>query len=262
MKNFLNKIIIHKRKEIEMRKRKASEKELIERMKLSISSNRDFKKAILMPKRGSLGIIAEIKLASPSAGRLANKDEVKTRLEMYNQADVDGLSIVVDKKYFGGSLDLLTLAKQLTSLPVLCKDFIIDAYQIYEAKQYGADAILLIAKIIGFDKLVKLVKLARKLKIEPIVEIQKEQELDRALKTDCNCIAVNARSLNDFTIDVDQACKLIQRIPAGKISLGFSGIKTAKEVTKYKTAGAKAVLVGTSAMRSQEVVTFLKGLRV
>lgn len=262
MNNFLDEIIIHKRKEVEMKKEKVSEKELIERMKLSISSNRDFKKAILHPQKSAVGIIAEMKLASPSAGRLGNQADVKTRLQSYVEAGADGLSMVVDAKYFGGSLDMLALAKESTTLPVLCKDFILDAYQIYEVKQYGANAVLLIAKILHGDQLENFVEISLELGIEPIVEIQTEQELDLALKTNCRCIAVNARNLNNFIVDIDQACCLIQHIPAGKVPLGFSGVKTVQEVTKYKTAGAKAVLVGTSAMQSQDVVAFFRRLRV
>lgn len=262
MRNFLDEIIAYKRKEVEVKRKKVSEKELIKRMKPSISSSRDFKNAISNAKKGMIGIIAEIKLASPSAGRLGNQADVEDRLQSYGEAGADGLSVVIDRKYFGGSLDLLTLAKQATFLPVLCKDFILDKYQVYEAKQYGADAVLLIVKILNGKKLKNFVELSLELGIEPIVEIQTEQELDLALKTNCSCIAVNARNLNNFTVDIDQACRLIQHIPAGKVPLGFSGVKTAKEVAKYKTAGAKAVLVGTSAMQSQDVVAFLRRLRV
>lgn len=261
MNNFLNEIIIHKRKEIIREKKKFSQCELVQKISHIVHKKRDFKKAILTPKVGTLGIIAEIKLASPSTGQLGNRSEIKTRLLSYAQADADGLSIVVDRKYFGGNLDFIPLAKQLTSLSVLCKDFILDEYQIYKAKYYGADALLLIAKIVDLDKLVKFVKLVMKLNMEPVVEIQTQEELGSALKTECRCLAVNARNIDDFSVDIQEACEIIQIIPADKIALGLSGIKTKEDMKAYKQAGAKAVIVGTSVMKTKNIIKFLGSLR-
>ncbi len=244
MKNKLNEIIENKFQEVEKNKQK-----------------RDFLGSISNPKTGDISIIAEIKLASPTIGRFADKNSVLNQVIKYERGRTDAISVVVDKKYFGGELEFIKQIKNVVSVPILAKDFIIGPYQIYELKAYGADAILLIAKIISAEKLDQFVRLAMELNMEPIVEVQTRQELNNALKTDTRIIAVNARNLESFDVNIDDACKLLKLIPKKYRTLGFSGIKNRKDVQKYKNAGAKGVLVGTSLMKSIDIKGLLMSLR-
>lgn len=240
MQNILKKIITNKFQEVQAKKR-----------------SRDFLGSIINPKAGDISIIAEIKLTSPSAGKLGDVIDIEKRVKDYEICGADAISVVVDKKYFGGALEFIKQIKEISSLPILAKDFIVDPYQIYEAKYYGADAVLLIAKIVSSHQLVQLVKLAKKLNIEPVVEVQTEQELKDALNTDTQIIAVNARDLDSFEVDVDKACRLLKLVPKEFVTLGFSGIKSRADIKKYKIAGVRGVLVGTSLMKTSNIKEFL-----
>lgn len=244
MKNKLSEIIGNKYREVaEMKK------------------NRNFRASIMKPSAGDISIIAEIKLASPSAGRLGNEEMGVKQAKEYELGGADAISVVVDKRYFGGSYELLKRIKQTVNLPILAKDFIIDPFQIYEAKIYGADAVLLMVKILNNNRLVKFIKLTAELGMEPVVEVQNALELKVARRTDTRIIAVNARDLTTFKVDIDRACSLLQRIPKKYVSLGFSGVRGRREVEKYKEAGAKAILVGTSLMKTDNIKGFLMSLR-
>lgn len=244
MVNKLSQILENKRQEVSEKKGK-----------------RDFLGSIINPKIGDISIIAEIKLASPSEGRLGEDDTVLTQVEAYEKGGADAISLVADKKYFGGDLELIKQIKNAVSIPVFAKDFIIDPYQIYEAKTYGADAILLIAKILPQNKLIQFVELSFKIGLEPVVELQNKEELSDALYTDTRIIAVNARDLNTLEIDIDRACRFLKLIPQEFITLGFSGVFGRNEVEKYIKAGARGVLVGTSLMKSENIGEFIKELK-
>lgn len=244
MKTKLDEIIANKRNEVSARKKK-----------------RDFMTAIKGPKVGDISIIAEIKLASPSRGKLGNVIDIEKKVKDYEKGFADAISVVVDKKYFGGDLALIRKIKDAVSIPVLAKDFVIDPYQIHELKAYGADAVLLIAKIVTPGKLVQLVELAGELNIEPIVEVQNEQELNNAIKTKTNIIAVNSRDLETFRVDINKACDLIRRIPKKFIRVAFSGVENKTDVKKYKEAGVKGVLVGTSLMKAKNVEGLIKDFK-
>ena len=210
--------------------------------------------------KNKMVIIAEIKLASPTAAYLGSENDIVKRAVDYKQAGVDAISIITEKHFFKGSPDFIPRLKAKTDLPILQKDFVIDPYQIYEAKIIGADALLLIAKIINKKTLINFVALCQKIGIEPVVEINDESDLKKALGTSTKIIAINARNLNTFIVDIDQACQLIKKIPDRFIKLGFSGIKSSIEVKKYQQAGAKGVLVGTSLMKAKNIKQFIKNL--
>jgi len=207
-----------------------------------------------------MAIIAEIKLASLTVPYLGSEKDIVKRAVDYKQAGADAISIITEKHFFKGSPDFIPRLKAKTDLPILQKDFVIDPYQIYEAKIIGADALLLIAKIINKKTLINFVALCQKIGIEPVVEINDESDLKKALGTSTKIIAINARNLNTFIVDIDQACQLIKKIPDRFIKLGFSGIKSSIEVKKYQQAGAKGVLVGTSLMKAKNIKQFIKNL--
>ena len=245
MNNILEEIIRNKKREI----------------KEKTKTDRNFLESIRKPEVGDVGLIAEIKLASPSEGNLGREKDVVTRAVMYEEGGVEAISVVTDNKYFGGRTDFVRQIKNVVSLPVLMKDFILDHYQVYEAKMIGADALLFIAKILTPSRLKELVALAKDLGIEPVVEVGNDKELDMALGTESLCIGVNARNLTDFGIDTDKACNLIRIIPKDRIALGFSGVKGREEARKYKKAGAKAILVGTALMRTENIKDLIKNIK-
>lgn len=208
-------------------------------------------------------IIAEIKLSTPTLKGLGSEKDVIAKAKEYQKARADMISVVTEKNFFNGSIGFIKKIKDARiTLPILHKDFIIDPYQVYESKFIGADAILLIAKIVDTKTLKELTTLASSLGIEPIVEISDTDDLKKALQTKAIFIAVNARNLNTFKIDIDKACELLRKIPRRYIRLAFSGINSKEEMRRYKNAGAKGVLIGTGLMKTQDVESFLGGLRI
>lgn len=224
------------------------------------TSTRSFRQAIENPKRESLAIIAEIKLSSPTQPLLGKETEIIDRVKDYQNAGVDAVSVITEKHFFGGDPSFVSKIKNVVSLPVLQKDFIIDPYQLYEAKITGADAILLIVKILPAKDLILLVNTAQNAGLEPVVEINNESELKKATATTTKIIAVNARNLDTFVINIDHACNLIRKIPEKFIKLGFSGILSREDIQKYKKAGANGILIGTSLMKIKDTKKYLSSL--
>lgn len=263
MKNILDEIVGYKKIELEERKKKISLKTLKNLIQgLNYPKKLvTFLESIQLPKKGNISLIAEIKLASPSTGVLGDETVIPRRIKEYDQSDIDAISIITDTKFFQGKLEFIQKAHLYSDLPILQKDFVIDPYQIYESKFYEADALLLIARILTEKELIDFVDLAIQLGIEPVVEIYGEADLKKALKTETKIIAVNARNLDDFSIDISKASKLGKTLPKDRIFLGFSGVKSKKEVEQYTKAGAKGVLVGTSIMQSDDTQKFIKSLR-
>lgn len=207
------------------------------------------------------GIIAEIKLKSPTAGKLADKTKISDLAREYKSGGANAISVITEKYFFDGDINFILQTKDEIDLPILQKDFVVDAYQILESKKYGADALLLIAKIITEEELIKFVDLCFKIGLEPVVEISDEEDLDKALKTKTRVIAVNARDLDTFKIDLRNAYSLIGKIPDNYLKLGFSGVNSRNEVLSYKKAGARGVLIGTQLVKSDNKKKFLEDLR-
>lgn len=222
-----------------------------------------FKQRVLNPRIGDIGLIAEVKLASPTEGKLGEKVDILNRLQEYQNAGADAVSIITENKTFRGSLDLVVIVKRSTSdLPILQKDFIIDDFQIDEARRLGTDALLLIARIVNKSKLKRFVKQCREKGLEPVVEICSLEDLAKAIKSGTEIIAVNARDLDTFEVNIDRACELLKKVPEKFIKLGFSGIHSRAEVEKYKHAGANAVLVGTELMKTNNIKQLINALKM
>lgn len=226
-----------------------------------MSKNNLFLKSIKGAKE-TPGIIAEIKLASPTEKFLGRSEEIISQVKQYEHSGACAISVVTEKKIFKGDPQFVSKIKRATSLPILQKDFIYTSSQIREAKKLGADAILLIVKILSLADLISLVDFAKKIGIEPVVEINNEQELEKAIACETNIIAVNARDLDSLIVNVDKACQLLKKIPKKFIKLGFSGVKGKKEVIKYQKAGARAVLIGTALMKAKNVQEFFEGIKI
>jgi len=207
-------------------------------------------------------LIAEIKFASPTSPHLGSPKDLLQRAKEYEQAGADAISVITEKHFFKGDPAFVTQVKEAVTLPVLQKDFVIDECQIYEAKKIGSDALLLIARLVDKETLKQFVMLCKKLKLEPVVEVNNEEDLEKAIATETNIIAVNARDLETFHVDVAKACRLMEQIPEKFIKLGFSGVTSSDEVLQYKEAGAKGVLVGTSLMKAENVRHFINSLHL
>jgi indole-3-glycerol phosphate synthase len=218
---------------------------------------RDFFGALRQPRCGDVALIAEVKKASPSKGIIrADFDPVKIALE-YQAAGASCLSVLTDEKFFQGSLDYLAAIRAAVDLPLLRKDFIIDARQIREAVQWGADAILLIVAILDDQQLREFHQLATEAGLAALVEVHDEAELDRALAAGAKLIGVNNRDLKTFTVDMATteriAARLFSSANSNALLVAESGIHTRADVLRLKRAGARAILVGESLMREADL---------
>ncbi len=227
---------------------------------LLYKDNKRFMEAILHTK--TMAIIGELKFASPTNSYLGSTETLIRKAREYESAGINAISIITERHFFKGDTDFIPKVKQAISIPILQKDFIINESQVYEAKFLKSDALLLIARIVSEKTLQQFVCLARNLGIEPVVEIASEEDLKKAINTKSDIIAVNARDLDTFTINVERACLLMKKIPQQFIRLGFSGITSAVEAKQYEKAGAKGVLIGTSLMRAGNVNDFIKSLKI
>lgn len=205
-------------------------------------------------------VISEIKLFSPAEGSLGRKEGIIKRAKEYEKAGAGAISVITEKRLFKGDSSFVSMIREKVKIPILQKDFIFTCDQLVEAEKRGADAVLLIAKIISEKKLKDLVDYANKLKIDPVVEVNNEKELKTAVRTRTKIIAVNARDLNTFKVDLERASNLLKKIPDRFVKLGFSGIKSSQDLEKYKHAGADGVLVGTALMRAPNIGVFLTSL--
>lgn len=209
-------------------------------------------------KNGGRALIAEVKFASPSKGQIykgkVNKDEAGKIAKIYEQNGASAISVLTDEKYFKGSFEYLKKVKEVTkNVPILCKDFIVTEYQIFKAREYGADAILLIAKLLSESQLKQFLKVARDLGMECLVEVHNEEELEIVLKTDAKIIGINNRNLSNFTIDLETTNRLVYKIPKDKIIVAESGISSRKDLGKLDKM-VRAILVGSALMSSKNII--------
>jgi indole-3-glycerol phosphate synthase len=209
---------------------------------------RDFMAALRRPKRGPVALIAEVKKASPSAGVIcADFDPVRIARQ-YEAAGATCLSVLTDEAFFQGSLDYLRRIRGAVALPLLRKDFIIDERQILESAENGADAVLLIARILTGGQLGRFHSLAVEAGLTALVEVHDEFELERAIAVDAALIGINNRNLDNFTVDLQTTTRLAAKV-AGRFIVAESGLHTSAEVQRVRHAGAGAILVGESLLR-------------
>jgi indole-3-glycerol phosphate synthase len=209
---------------------------------------RDFMAALRHPKRGPVALIAEIKKASPSAGVIcADFDPVRIARE-YEASGAACLSVLTDEAFFQGSLEDLRRVRGAVALPLLRKDFIIDERQILEAVENGADAILLIVRILTGEQLARFHTLAAEAGLAALVEVHDESELERALAADAGLIGINNRDLDNFTVDLETTARLAAKITT-QLIVAESGLHTGADVQRVRRAGAGAILVGESLLR-------------
>lgn len=219
---------------------------------------RDFALALRQPRRGGMGLIAEVKQASPSAGVICPDFDPVRIARAYEAAGATCLSVLTDEKFFQGSLEYLKAIRAAVNLPLLRKDFIIDTRQILEAVEWGADAILLIAAILTDEQLSEFHALATGAGLSALVEVHDERELDRALAVGATLIGVNNRDLKTFQVDLATTERLaikLRQAPEGieKLLVAESGIQSRADVERLQRASAQAILVGESLMRGGDI---------
>ena len=256
----LTEIIKYKIKEVEERKKRLSQDKMIEKLKNKKIEIRDFYKAL--NQKNETTLIAEIKKASPTLGNINLNINVEKQAIEYTKAGANAISVLTDEKFFKGDLKYLKKIKKITNLPILQKDFIIDPYQIYEAKYYGADAILLISSVLKEDYLNELVNLTHKLGLKCLVETHSKKDIEKALKTKAKIIGINARNLETFKIDLKNIIRLSPLVLSNHLLVAESGIKTREDVLKLKKAGVNCILVGTTLMQASDVGDKIKELKL
>jgi len=252
--SILAKILARKREEVVVAKATVPPDELADAAS-NAQGVRPFREALRRGPDQPVRAIAEIKRASPSAGAIRPGADPAEVAREYAAAGARAITVLTDRDFFDGELGFLGLVRAAVDVPLLRKDFLIDAYQVTEARAAGADAVLLIVAALPADQddasLRALMRAAKDLGMDALVEVHDEAEADRAVAAGADLIGVNHRNLSTFAIDMTLTARLAARVPAGTVLVGESGIRTAADVRALGAAGAHAVLVGEALMRAK-----------
>ena len=249
MTGILKDIVEYKQRFVEECKRKIPLREL-EQLAVESGDTRNFAEAVAAR---SCALIAEIKTASPSKGIIRDDVLVEDVARLYEDCGAACISVLTDEAYFKGSLERLRQVRRTVSLPLLRKDFIIDPYQVYEARCAGADAVLLIAACLDDTALVDLIEAASLLDMDCLLEVHDEAEMNRAARHNVRLIGINNRDLRTFTTDLSITGRLARSTPDHALLVSESGISTAEDVRAVHSLGARAVLVGEAIMRERDM---------
>ena len=265
-RNILEEIVWYKDKEIISFKNSLPLEELIKNID-KLSPTKGFA-AALSSSPNNPAIIAEIKKASPSKGVIRDQFNPEEIALIYERSGASCISVLTDEKFFQGSFDILSNVRAVTHLPLLCKDFIISAYQIYKARFSGADAILLIAAILEDSDLIYLKKIADKLNMDVLVEIHNNAELERILNLNCfNLIGINNRDLKTFKTNLNNTVDIMKNISNRKVNetnseifISESGIKSYEDLKLVKSIGIRGVLIGEILMKHENITQSFRRL--
>lgn len=247
MKDILSEIIAYKQFEVEQQKQIISKQQLQDGIE-DFKKQRSIKQALLS---SPTGIIAEFKRRSPSKGWINENARVEEIIPGYEKSGAAALSILTDEKYFGGNLKDIRTARPLVDLPILRKDFIIDEYQLYQAKIIGADAILLIAAALEKEQCRDLTEKAHEIGLEVLLEIHREEEIDYVYDQ-IDLIGVNNRNLGTFSTDVANSFRLSAALPQGTTLVSESGISDADTIKELRKSGFRGFLIGEAFMKTIE----------
>ena len=259
--NILEKICQDKQLEVRGKKKLLSGQEICAKIKCSDHKPKNFTAAIEAKlKQKNIAIIAEVKKASPSKGIIRDDFDPVAIAKIYQENGATCLSVLTDEKYFMGKNEYLTSIRKEVDLPILRKDFIIDPYQIWEAKLIGADCILLIMAILSEKQAIELEQTALDIGLSVLIEIHDEEELQKALKLKSRLIGINNRNLKTFEISLSTSIDLSKKIPQDKIIVCESGIFTKADILKMQKISINAFLVGESLMRQDNIGLALKNL--
>ena len=258
--DILARILDWKRQEVALARQTLPLVELQQRC-AALPPTRGLRQALQARPDQTPRIIAEIKKASPSAGLIRADFDPVAIAQIYERHGAAAISILTDSKFFQGELHFLTTVRQHVHIPLLRKDFVVDPYQLYEARWYGADAVLLIAAALDVPQLVDLAALSQNLGLEPIVEVHTAAELEKALECSCRIIGVNNRDLHTFHTAVATTLDLLRHIPADYLVVSESGLKDHATIARLATHGVAAFLIGESLMREADIGAKLDELR-
>lgn len=246
---ILDQIIADRKRTVECLKEKYPQIELMREIEYQNFDSFDFKKTLKRQGNDAgIHIIAEVKKASPSKGLICPDFPYLDIAKDYEKGGASAISVLTEPKYFMGSPTYLTAIKELVNVPILRKDFIVDEWQIYEAKAMGADAILLIVAALSQRELQTYFNVARSLKLEVLVETHDEKEVETALEVGADIIGVNNRNLHTFEVSLENAARLRPLVPKDKVFVAESGIHTLEDLKFLKDRGCDAALIGESLM--------------
>ena len=244
--NILDEIVAKTKSKLEEKKQGLSLEELSSKIDFENLKETNFKKSL---QNKAEAIIAEIKKASPSAGIISENFDPVLKSKEYESFGASALSILTEEDYFLGNIEYLKDVKAITSLPILRKDFIVDEYQIYESKLIGADCILLIASILNDEELKNFSEIAERLKLDYIIEVHDEEELQRVQHFSNAIIGVNNRNLKTFDVDINNSVELKKIFEGENIFIAESGIKSKKDIEYLKQHNINVFLIGESLMK-------------
>lgn len=250
---YLERIVASKQREVEQLRTKLQQTEA-ERQIAELPACRGFERALAEGRRRRMGLIAEVKKASPSKGLIRPDFDPVRLAQAYERAGTDCISVLTDAPFFQGANEYLQNIRKAVDVPLLRKDFIIDPLQIYEARLLGADAVLLIAAILSKQQMQDYLQLARELGMDVLVEVHSGEELDVVLEIgSASLIGVNNRNLHTFEVDLDHTRQLIERMPSDVTIVSESGIASRQDIEWLLEVGAHAVLVGEHFMRQADI---------
>ena len=245
--NILDKIVIDKRKEVDLRKSLIP----VSQLEQSVLFERDTNSLAHRLMANNSGIIAEHKRRSPSKSVINQSLNVQDVASGYENAGVCGMSVLTDVKYFGGAIDDLLLARASCNLPLLRKEFIIDDYQILEAKAYGADVILLIAAILTKAEIKQFSEFAKSLNLDVLLEVHNEEELHKSIMPSLDMLGVNNRNLKTFEVSLETSKLLSKLIPDDFVKVSESGISSVNAIEELQPYGYKGFLIGENFMKTE-----------
>ena len=246
MMNILEEIVAKTKSKLEEKKQRVSLEELSSKIDFENLKETNFKKSL---QNKAEAIIAEIKKASPSAGIISDDFDPVSKSKEYESFGASALSILTEEDYFLGNIQYLKDVKATTSLPILRKDFIVDEYQIYESKLIGADCILLIASILNDEELKNFSEISERLKLDYIIEVHDEEELQRVQHFTNAIIGVNNRDLKTFDVDINNSVELKKTFKGENIFIAESGIKSKKDIEYLQQHNINVFLIGESLMK-------------
>ena len=252
--DILKKIVAHKQEEVATAKATVPLGELSSRISELEDEPRCFERRLREAVSSDrTAIIAEVKKGSPSRGVIREDFDPVEIAGIYQDNGATCLSVLTDERFFLGHLRYLTLIRESVSLPLLRKDFICDPYQILEARAAGADAILLIAAMLDLNQLREFNSVAKEIQLDVLLEVHDEEEMEKALQTDCTLIGVNNRNLRTFATDLGTTGRLARMLPSDRLLVAESGINTRDDINFLASNGAQAFLIGESMMREADI---------
>lgn len=255
---ILDDIVEKRKKQLEREKQKHSFEKIRE---LAVNAENPCKDFYAALKGGNLSVISEVKKASPSKSVIKEDFHPVETAIAYEKAGADAISCLTEEHYFQGNNEYLASIRKNVSIPILRKDFIIDEYQIYEARVIGADAVLLIAAILDTDTMLRFKNTAENLGMNCLFEAHNKEELDSILKCSPKIIGINNRNLKTFEVSLDNTAKLSRYVPDECVLVSESGIASHEDMKKVRESGADAVLIGETLMRSGNIADTMKMLR-